>query len=254
MFAFLRPLAPVALLLLPLTAARAQITETPETVAPGHFLLEMDALSLTVDHESGSKFTAFGAASTFLTTGVTDNWDVQVGAELFLSQKFDAGGLTERHRGIGDVYFRTKWRFYQDTASGTSVALLPYVKMPTNTGGVGNKSVEGGLIVPWTTRLWGDFNLLAMAELDLTRNDADDGYDTFLYATATMSRTLTKRIGIYGEATWGKSSSGAPFEGQLGGGVTYAVSDNLWWDFAMYRGLSNGAPDWNHVLRLNISF
>ncbi|HRG55387.1 MAG TPA: hypothetical protein PLG56_05060, partial [Lacunisphaera sp.] len=57
----------------------AQITESPVTVQPGRFLLEVDALSLTIDREPGLKYTAFGAASTFLTTGVTSRLDVQVG-------------------------------------------------------------------------------------------------------------------------------------------------------------------------------
>lgn len=251
MYHFLRRLLPLTLFA---GALSAQITETPATVAPGHFLLEMDALSLSVDHEAGSKYTAFGAASTFLTTGVTANWDVQLGAELFLTQKFDAGGFTERHSGVGDVYVRTKWRFYEDSASGTSVALLPYVKLPTNSGGVGNESMEGGVIVPWSTELWGDVHLAAMAELDFLRNDADDGYDTFWYASASATRQLTKAIGVYGEMSFGKSSGRGDLEGLLGGGVTLAVSERVWWDYAIYRGLSRGAADWNHVLRFNWGF
>lgn len=235
-------------------AVRAQITEWPATVAPGHFLVEMDALSFTVDRAAGSRYTAVGAASTFLTTGLTANWDIQVGAELFLTQKYDDGSFTERHSGIGDIYLRTKWRFYEDAASGTSVAVLPYVKIPTNTGGVGNKSLEGGVIVPWGTRLWGDVELSAMVELDLLRNAADDGHDLNWYASMAATRQLTKSIGCYGELALGKSSGGGSFNGLLGGGVTYALSDNLWWDLAVYRGLSSDAADWNHVLRFNFSF
>lgn len=88
----------VALLALA-AAARGQVTETPVTVQPGHFLLEVDALSLTIDREPGLKYTAFGAASTFLTTGLTSRLDLQVGAEFYLSQKFDAAGFTERPSG-----------------------------------------------------------------------------------------------------------------------------------------------------------
>jgi hypothetical protein len=240
--------------LLACASAQAQITEWPTTVAPGHFLLEMDALSLTLNHDGGTNYTAFGVASTFLTTGLTANWDVQVGAELFLNQKFDSGGSTERTSGIGDVYFRTKWRFYEDSVTGTEIALLPYVKIPTNTGGVGNKSLEGGLIVPWKTNLAGGFTMAAMAELDFLRNDDDTGYDSFWYGAMTLQRQVTKAVGVYGEMTLGKSSGGTPWDGMLGGGVTFAVSDNVWWDYAIYRGISRGASDWNHVLRFNWGF
>lgn len=229
-----------------------QITEWPTTVKPGRFLLEMDALTLTLDKEPGYKYTAFGAASTFLSTGLTDTWDIQVGAELFFSQKVETSGFTERDSGIGNVYVRTKWRFFDQ--GGSAVAIIPYVKLPTSSAAFGNDSVEGGIIMPWSTTLPGEVTVAAMAELDFLRNDADDGYDTYWYASASLSRQITKAIGVYGEATLGKSSGGASADGQMGGGVTFAVSDEIWWDYAMYRGISNNAADWTHVLRFNWGF
>jgi hypothetical protein len=240
--------------LLAVVPSPAQITEWPATVQPGHFLLEMDALSLTVEREAGSKYSALGAASTFLTTGLTPTWDIQVGAELFLTQKYDDGSFTERHSGIGDIYLRTKWRFYENAATGTGVALLPYVKIPSNSGGVGNDAVEGGIIVPWTTTLPGDVKAYAMAELDFTRNDADDGYDSYWYASVALQRQLTGAVGLYGEVAVGKSTGGSSFEGTMGGGVTLALTENTWWDFAVYKGISKGAADWNHVVRYNWGF
>jgi hypothetical protein len=231
---------------------RGQITEWPTTVKPGHFLLEMDALSLTVDKEPGFKYTALGVASTFLTTGLSDSWDVQVGAQLYYRQKIESGSFTTSDSGIGDVYIRTKWRFYEE--GGSSVAIMPYVKLPTRNAGVGSDSLEGGVIVPWTTVLPGDLNVAAMVELDFLRNDADNGYDTFWYSSVAVTRSFTKALGFYGEATLGKSSGGAPVEGLIGVGATLHVSDRIWWDYAMYKGISKGAADWTHVLRYNWGF
>jgi len=232
----------------------AQITEWTTTVQPGHFLLEVDALSLTIDREPGLKYTAFGAASTFLTTGLTKNLDIQVGAEFYLSQKFDAAGFTDRQSGVGDMYVRTKWRFYESEDTYTSMAVLPYLKFPTNSGGVGNDAVEGGIIIPFQTQLIGGFDFAAMAELDFLRNDADDGYDSYWFASASLGRNIFRAVGIYGEAAVAKSSGGAPWEGTLGAGATLTVSKFAWWDFAIYRGISDGASDWTHVLRFNYGF
>ena len=254
MYKILRATAGLLLLGLGPGPVRGQITEKPTPVAPGRFLLEMDALSLTLNRDGRDKYTAVGVATTFLTTGLTADWDVQVGAELFLSQKFDVGGLSGRNSGIGDVYFRTKWRFYENKESGTAIALLPYVKLPTNTGGVGKKAMEGGLIVPWQTNLAGGVSMTAMAEVEFVRNDRDNGYDSFWYTSMALHRAVTKAIGLYGELTLGKSTGGAPWAGTLGGGVTFAFSENIWWDYALYRGLSHGAADWLHVLRLNWRF
>lgn len=235
-------------------AGRAQFTETPATVAPGRFLLEVDALSLSIDREPGLKYTAFGAATTFLSTGLASNWDIQVGAEFYITQKFDAAGLTERQSGVGDLYVRTKWRFYESESTYTSIAVLPYVKIPTNTGGVGNDAVEGGLIVPLQTELVGGFQLAAMAELDFVRNDNDDGYDSYWFASVSVTRQVLKLIGLYGEASAAKSSGGYPWEGTMGFGATLAVGEHAWWDYGVYRGISSGAADWTHVLRFNWGF
>jgi hypothetical protein len=213
----------------------------------------VDVLSLTLDRDGDDKYTAFGAGLVFLTTGVSRNVDVQVGAQLFLSEDYDSEGFSENDSGVGDVYLRTKWHLYESSSTYTSVAVIPYLKIPTN-GGVGNDSVEGGLIVPWESRVWGDLRLSAMAQVDILRNVADDGYDTFWYASAAATRQLTKQIGLYGEATIGKSSGGDDYAGLLGGGVTFALSDNLWFDMAAYHGLSSGAADWNYVVRFNLGF
>lgn len=232
----------------------AQITESPVTVQPGRFLLEVDALSLTIDREPGLKYTAFGAASTFLTTGVTSRLDVQVGAQLYLSQKFDAAGLTERTSGVGDVYLRAKYRFYESDDTYTAIAVLPYVKIPTNSGGVGNDSVEGGVIVPFQTQLIGGFDFAAMAELALVRNAGNDGHDGHWFASAYLSRHILKAIGVYGEAVVAKSTGGEPWEGTVGFGATLKISEHASWDFAVYKGISSGAADWNQVLRFNLGF
>jgi len=253
MYRFLRLLVALGLLAGLATRLPAQITESPVTVQPGHFLLEADVLALTLDRDGDDKYTAFGAGLVFLTTGVTRALDVQVGAQLFLSHDYDIEGISDSDSGVGDVYLRTKWHFYESTSTWTSVAVMPYVKFPTN-GGVGNDSVEGGVIVPWETRVWGDVRIAAMAQVDIRRNAADDGYDSHWSASAAATRQLTKQIGLYAEGAIGKSSGGEDFEGLLGAGATYALSDNLWFDLAAYHGLSSGADDWNYVLRFNFGF
>lgn len=246
------------LVLLPLLfcapAAKAQFTESTRTVAPGRFLLEMDALSLTFDEEDGDRLTAVAAAKTFITTGLTSSWDVQVGIELFLSQRITSSSLKERNTGLGDLYLRTKWKFYEDESLGVSAAVIPYVKFPTNSGDVGNDAAEGGIIVPWEASLGSGSVFNAMAGIDLARNDDDDGYDTYWYSSASVTLPLTSSLRAYGEGYMAKSSGGAPWEAVVGAGVLYSLNPFMSWDVAVYRGLSRGAADWNPVVRFNFEF
>lgn len=244
----------LALLVLLAPALHAQITEIPHTVKPGRFLVEMDALSLTFDQEGNDRLTAIAAATTFISTGITSTWDVQVGLELFLSQRVTTAGLKERNSGLGDLYLRSKWRFYEDESLGVSAAVIPYIKFPTNSGDVGNDSAEGGIIVPWEAALGGGSIFNAMAGIDLTRNDDDDGYDTYWHASASVGIPLTGSSHAYGEAYVAKSSGGAPWEAALGAGLFYSINPFMSWDFAVYRGISDGAADWNPIVRFNFEF
>lgn len=235
-------------------AGWGEITESPDTVKPGHFLLRVDALSIATNlHDSaGGTSSAIAVARTFVTTGLTGDLDVQVGADLFLSQKYERGSFTDRRSGFGDLYLRPKWSFWRDEHS--ALAVMPYVRLPTNTGQVGKRGVEGGIIVPWAAYFPGGGEFRAMGQWDLVRNAADNGYDSFWSAAAALEQPLTGLLKVYGEVTAGKSSGGDPWAGSIGGGVQLHLATFYWWDFSIYRGLSRGAPGWNPVVRVNWGF
>lgn len=240
------------LVLGPLAPARAQITESPETVKPGEFLLEMDGVTLNFDREAGSRYRAVGLASTIVTAGLTRSVDLQVGFNLFLHQTYESGGARQSHSGLGDLALRTKWTFWRDDRAGAAAAVIPYVKLPTNTGGVGNKSLEGGLIVPWAMNVPGGFGAGAMLQWDVVRNHADNGYDSRWSGSAFLHRELTRMIVVYGETAFAVASTGlADWTATLGGGVLCNVTKRLQLDYELSRGLNRHATDWQHVWRVN---
>jgi len=251
-----------AIALLGLLAGRplvAQVTEIPQTIAPGKFLLKMDALSLSFDRhdtkDEGVKFTAIGLGRAFLATGLTQNLDVQVGAELFLHTRVKMDNTTQSHSGIGDVYFRTKWTFWRDQSLGAAAAVMPYIKVPTSSGGVGNGYTEGGVIVPWAMSLSGGFNAGAMAQWGVVRNDANNGYDSQWAASGFFSRAITGTINIYGESTLTATSAGASRTAMtIGAGVNYNLTPFFVVDYALYAGVSRDAAAWNPVVRIRWEF
>jgi hypothetical protein len=235
----------------------AQATETPFPVEPGHFLLKMDALSLGFERDRSvdNKYSAVGVATTIVSAGLTRTIDVQVGFQLFLRETYQYHGARDSNSGLGDVSFRAKWMFWRDTEAGTAAAVIPYVKVPTNSGGVGNHAVEGGVIVPWQMDVAGGIKAGAMGQWDLRRNDANDGYDSRWYATGYAQRNLTGAIGVYAETTLSlTSASFSDWEGTLGAGATLNASKNIQWDYSLNRGLNRRATDWTHVLRLRWGF
>ncbi len=236
-------------------AARAQVTETPRTIAPGKVLVRMDGIKLSLDRadEAGNTYSAVGVASTIVSTGLAANVDVQVGFDLFYREKVEyRTRASESDSGFGDFSVRMKWRFWRDEEWGASAALLPYVRVPTNRIGPGDRVTEFGLIVPWEMMRSGGFTAGAMARWDVVQNDARNGHDSQWGASAFARQELALGFMVYAEANFAVSSSGFSNSiGELGVGAQWKWSERLLLDYELLKGLNARASDWTHVLRLN---
>lgn len=232
----------------------AQITESPHTVAPGKVLVEIDGLRLSYDRAdaAGNKVTAVAVASTFVTAGLTASVDVQAGIDLFLRRTVETRGLRDSRAGIGDLYFRTKWTFWRDPGRGAAMAVMPYIKIPSNSAGLGNDSVEGGVIVPWDMKTDQGFTAGAMLQWDVVRNDDNNGYDSHWHLSGVAQREITKSLAVYAEGVFSMYSAGfSKWEGSIGAGLLLQVTKSLQLDYELLRGLNRRATDWTHVLRVN---
>src|ERR1700685_2352010 len=133
-------------------ALRAQVTEVPQTIEPGGVLIRMDAISFGAEQDTSApnQYKALALGTTIVSAGITDSVDLEVGAELFLRDTFSTDGSEHTDSGIGDLMFRPKWTFWKDPSSGQEAAIIPYVMVPTDSSAVGNNSLEGGVILPWS--------------------------------------------------------------------------------------------------------
>lgn len=243
-----------ALVALPL---RAQVTETPQTIAPGKFFLRMDAVTVGIsrDQLEPAKYTALGLASSILSVGMTQNVDVQFGAQFFVRETYQYRGARNSRSGWGDTSFRTKWTFWRDAPTESAAAVIPFIKIPSKVTGIGNNHVEGGVIVPWSRQLGPGSEAGAMAEWDFLRNDANNGYDSRWFVSGFVRQHIVGGIGAYAEATLAVSSaSSSSFAGSAGAGATFDFSKTFQLDYSLSRGLGNRATDWISVLRLRWTF
>lgn len=232
----------------------AQVSETPNTVAPGRVLVEMDGIALSMGRaeEAGNTYSALAVASTLVSTGLTPNVDVQVGFDLFYRHKVKYPGGSDSESGLGDLSFRAKWTFWRNAEWGAAAAVIPYVLVPTTRDGVGSDAVEGGIIVPWAMDLGAGVVLGAMGQWDIVRNDADDGYESQWLVSAYVSRPLVFGITLYGEALLEASSDKfSAWAGHVGAGALWPWSEHVVFDYQILRGLNSRASDWTHVARVN---
>lgn len=232
----------------------AQVTESPRTVAPGRALVRMDGLKLTFDRAdaAGNTYDAVGVASTTLRAGLTPTVDLQLGFDFFIRETIKFRGARNSHSGLGDISFRTKWTFWSDDKRGAAAAVMPYLRFPTGSGGVGSKATEGGIIVPWAMDAGAGFKAGAMFQWDVVRNAADNGYDARWFVSGFAVRDLSRTFAVYGESTAELSSTGfSNSAATIGAGVLWRFAQHLVFDYELQRGLGNRAAAWTHIWRAN---
>jgi hypothetical protein len=249
------PVLPLSVLLVAacfLPGLHGQVTETTQTIAPGGVTVRMDAISLGLkpDTTAPNQYKALALGTTIVSAGITDSVDLEVGAQLYVRDTFSTAGTDHTESGIGDVLLRPKWTFWRDPSSGQAAAIVPFVMLPTNSSAVGNNSVEGGVILPWSMDVAVGTKAAAMLEWDEFRNIANTRYDTRWYGSAYIKWDLGDTLGAYAETTLSDSTAGSKtFAGTVGGGATLSISKNFKWDLEVSRVLGSGRSAWAEVLR-----
>lgn len=230
-----------------LSTDRPDSTESPFTVEPGRFQIETSLASFARDQRTASsddaRTTLWNVMPTNLRFGLTPQWELQIVVDAYLDEtsRPRTGGPRVRQRGFGDITLRTKVNLWGNDGGDTAFGLLPFVKLPTASDGLGNDAVEGGLIAAFAGDLAPGWSYGAMTEVDVVRNERDDGYEPVWVNTFTVGHDLTERLGLFTEL----ALEVGPGPGALSfnAGVTYALGPDQQVDAGFNRGLTRAAPD-----------
>jgi hypothetical protein len=237
---------------------RPDLTESPYTVDAGWWQLEMDFFAYTRDHDTSGgndlRVSALSFANINLRVGLTPRVDLQTIFEPYTRVRVTdrISGEHTSVSGFGDVTSRVKINFWGDDGGDSAFGLMPFVKWPTNQHGLGNHSVEGGLIVPYARSLPGDWDVGAMTEIDVVRNEADDGYTTAWVNSITLGHDIVGKLGGYVElaSTLSRGAGQASFDC----GLTYGIGKNVQIDAGATFGLTRAADDLTVFSGLSVRF
>lgn len=225
-------------------------TESPYTVDAGHFQVEMTMVDYTYDRESfdttTKRFQAWEIASMNLKLGLLNQLDAQLVLETYnlVFEREDGSRVTRR--GFGDTRFRLKYNFWGNDGGRTAFAATPYVKFPTSQEGIGNRGVEGGLVLPLEVELPSDFYLAWTTRFDAVRNEGESGYHAEFVNSVEFGRDLFGNLSGYLEFFSAVSTKrGADWEGTFDPGLIYKVTENLQFIIGLNIGVTRPADDWD---------
>lgn len=238
---------------------RPDKTESAYSVDAGHFQLEMDILSYGYDRYNSDRENrreeSVAIAPVNLKVGLLNDLDLQLMIEPYVSVRTrDAGGVTRR-RGFGDVTVRTKYNLWGNDGGKTAMAVMPFVKLPTNQDDLGNNSVEGGVILPLAVELPGGWGMGLMTEVDFIRDENGGGHHPEFVNTITFGHDIVGDLGGYVEFfSLVSSERGSEWVGTVDLGLTYALTDDIQLDGGVNIGVTRSAEDWNPFLGLSWRF
>jgi len=227
-----------------LNTDRPDVTESPFTVDAGHFQWEMSLVEYTYDYDHGTRTDGYNVAPFNLRIGLLNDFELDVMLNPYQNIYIRSQTSSVHRAGIGDTQIRMKINFWGNDGGVTAFGILPYVNFPTGSDGLSNHHVEPGLIVPFTIQLPAGFDLGAMAEFDVHRNAANDGYGLDLLHSVTLGKEITEQLNIYIEYVGiTPIQTGKTYLAYFDTGVTYAITENIEVDMGINIGLSNHAND-----------
>lgn len=248
---------------------RPDKTESANTVDAGHYQLEMSFFDFVHDHDTSNGADIVTDAWTIppvnFKIGLLNNVDLQIVFDNYVYERVEDrnpdgdsstdDGTEESRSGFGDMQVRTKINLWGNDGGVTALAVMPYIKFPTNTNDLGNDNVEGGIIVPLAVELPWDWCMGVMTEYDFVRNEEDNGYHVEFVNTVTFSHDIIGKLAGYVEFfSMVSSRSEDPWVGTVDAGLTYAVTENIQLDCGCNFGVTASADDFNPFAGISIRF
>lgn len=228
----------------PLSTDRPDVTESPHTVDAGHFQFEMELANWSRD---GSK-REFSLGELNAKIGLDPSNDLQL-VLPFYTRVRDGG------EGFGDVQIRLKHNLWGNDEGPTALALMPYIKLPTANGELGNDEFEGGLIVPFGFDGPAGWSFGVQGQLDIEADDDGSGHHLAVLASATGSHALTENTAMFLEWVGVLSAeSDSDIEVYFNTGMTWSPTPTWQLDGGIRVGLTHSSTDFTPFIGVSTKF
>ena len=244
-------------LLRELASDRPDQTEGPTTVDAGHCQFEMDFATFTYDRTDGVRTKNWNIAPFNIRVGLLNTVEVSLIFESYLRQAIDDRPARTMSilSGVGDFITRLKINLWGDDGGQTAFALLPFVKFPTSTGGLGNASVEGGAIFPFSIKLPAKIEMGMETGFSFLRNESGGNYHEEFVNSVTFTREIIGKLSGYCEFFSSVSTEhDSEWIGTVDLGLTYLLTENLQLDCGCNIGVTHAADDINAFSGITVRF
>ena len=167
--------APAAAQERPFCADRPGLGTPACTLSPGTVQIETGLADGTRDDTDGVEVFQLQVADTFVRVGLTDRLEAQVAFTPYGTVRTEVGPFADRRSGVGDLRLFLRRNLLSPDGSGTSLAIMPGVTLPTGGDAIGQGTTSLSLLIPFGTPLPGGFSFAATPEIDAAADADGDG-------------------------------------------------------------------------------
>jgi hypothetical protein len=220
----------------------------PCTVDAGHLQFESDVVNVTYDTSGGADTTSVLYTNPTLKLGLTNRLDLELNLAPYvtITSKDRASGAKTHASGVGDLFVRAKLNLIGDDGGQVSIALDPFVKIPTAPQPVGNGAVEEGLDAPMQFNLPDNWQLALGPEADGLKDALGSGQHLNLQMPVSLSRPLSKTVTgfveLWGDENFEPSGHVTQASFDLAAAWIPAKDPNFQLDGGVNLGLNNQTP------------
>ncbi|RYY37734.1 MAG: transporter [Sphingobacteriaceae bacterium] len=221
---------------------RPTIIESPLTVDAGHIMYETDIVRFNHQKTEDADTKQWLVNNANIKLGITNTTDVQLFIQSYGIQKDKETIIGNKHisQGFGDIQLRIKQNIIGNDKGNFALAVLPYVKFPTNNY-ADNKAYEGGVIIPMEVKLPGEWKLELQVEGDRLKDEQDDGYHNELMQGAGLSHKIGKSLEAFAETYYTYNFKQHHIYNFMNAELQYEVTDNFLIDGGVYYGIQKHA-------------
>ena len=185
--------------------------------------------------------------------GLTNNVDLQVIPQVYNVVSTRTGNQSaQRVSGFGDTTVRVKVNFWGNDGGKTALGMMPFVKIPTSQNGIGNGSVEGGIIIPFAVKLSETWDVGMQTELDLNAKGGGS-YNVGFVNTISFGHELSDKWSTYFEL-YTNTGAERGFAATFDTGLKYLSAENVQLDAGVNIGLTEAAEAIQPFLGLSVRF
>lgn len=209
---------------------RPDVTESPQTVDAGHFQFEGDVVKWT-KRTQGTSPRTINFWNGLYKMGLTKNWDIHLGYELYNIDQDSEGKKVDD--GAGAFTVRLKRNFWGNEGdTKTALGAIPYVTFFDD-------AVQYGVGFPFSCSINDNLSWGGQPQIDFVPNE-EGGHDLSFFQTVVLGGTIIGNLDFYAEAVVFVTKANNQF--LTNGGLIYNITPNLKVDVATNIGLNRPAP------------